>query len=145
MKNFGCLIPGVAAQQSECFLALQSLILSLPTPDEIGIADSGPRNEVLDLSLAKNTCTLMVPNPIVTRDPEKRSLIPVTHVTDCLQTFRDQLRHYSWCLKRPKGCVAIFENTRINFLSCIVPFCTILYIFPLDWVTTYGIWIGNWI
>jgi hypothetical protein len=53
MKTFDCLIPGAAAQCSECLCFGLTLTFILPTQGEIETTGSGPRDGLLDRYLAK--------------------------------------------------------------------------------------------
>jgi hypothetical protein len=53
MKSFDSLIPGMAAQYSECILVSHFLILTLPTHGEMGATGFRPRKGLLDPFLVR--------------------------------------------------------------------------------------------
>jgi hypothetical protein len=115
IKNFEYLIPDVA-KCYECFLARHALIVCLLMHDDVGIADSGPRNEVLNLSLAKTSASSWPP----IRDQGPRGAFPSSSCTG--HRYALVLLLMSQEPERLPAC----EN--LNFLSCIVSFCTVLHI-----------------
>jgi hypothetical protein len=100
MKIFDCLILLMAAQHLEGILFSHSLILSLPTRDETGVAGSGPRNGLLHPFLAKAFVSLLPWIPL--QQGTKRSITFLL-----LLTFPDQIQCCPWCLKCLQCCLAI--------------------------------------